>query len=1045
MANWTKEQTDAINKEGSNIIVSAGAGSGKTAVLSERVIRKLKQGVNINELLLLTFTKAAAKEMKERIRSKIKKDSRLINQLDLIDSAYITTFDSFALSVVKRYHYLLNLSPEIKVADESLIKLEKEKILNDIFERKYELRDKLFEKLIGDFCIKDDKDIRKYILSIGNKLDLKSDKKKYLKNYLNVMFDEKKIEEDIDNFERLLIEIIDEINKMLQKLYFICDSEYFYTLKDGLSSLLEAKKYDEIVNNINVSVPMLPRGSSNEAKSIKSRLNNSLKELESLCKYKNRAEIKEEIFSTYDYVKCIIEILLELDEKVFNFKFQNDMFEFNDIATLAIRVVKENNDVKEELKNSFNEIMIDEYQDTNDLQEEFISLISNNNIYMVGDIKQSIYRFRNANPYIFKNKYDSYCKNIGGIKIDLIKNFRSRKEVLNNINIIFNVIMDDMLGGAEYKKSHQMIFGNTLYDSSGNTNENNDLEIYNYEYDKHSDFNKEEIEAFIVANDIKKKVDSKYKVYDKDEGVIRSAIYNDFVILMDRSSNFILYKKIFEYMGIPLTIYKDEKITEDVVLTILKNVLMLIQKVHDKQFDTEFRYLFSSVARSPLFELSDKKIFAYFKNNNFKDSEIYIKCSNLSSKLDNKSIKEFIKIVIDEFDFYNNLIKIGNINSNIIKLDYILNMVDNFSSIGYTIREFIEYLNDIIEKEYDIKFNQNKETNNSVKIMTIHKSKGLEYHICYYTGLYSPFNIKDLNDRFMFDNKYGIISPLFNEGISSTIYKDLLKNNYINEEISEKIRLFYVALTRSKEKMIMVLPLEEIDIPNQKESGVLEDNYRIKYRSFKDIIISIREYLEDYIVNINVEDLNLTKDYNKVKKTNYLDYINKTDRKLDVKEINVETNERVEKTFSKEQKSLITKIERENMDLGLKLHYAFEIVDFKNPDIEKLNIDDFSKSKVDKLLNNELLKNIKDADIYKEYEFMYEEDNKLYHGIIDLMLVYENHIDIIDYKLKNITDENYINQLNGYKKYIEIKTGKKVNTYLYSILDEKIIDLDNVK
>ena len=166
MPNWTKEQSDAINKDGTNIIVSAGAGSGKTAVLSERVLRKLKEGVNVNELLILTFTKAAAKEMKERIRKKIKKEPSLSSQLELIDSAYITTFDSYSLSVLKKYHYLLNLPKNIGITDSTLVQIKKEEILDNIFEELYEEKNEKFEEFISTFCTKDDKEIRNYLLNI---------------------------------------------------------------------------------------------------------------------------------------------------------------------------------------------------------------------------------------------------------------------------------------------------------------------------------------------------------------------------------------------------------------------------------------------------------------------------------------------------------------------------------------------------------------------------------------------------------------------------------------------------------------------------------------------------------------------------------------------------------------------------------------------------------------------------------------------------------------------------------------------------------------
>ena len=1038
MPRWTDEQLSAINEEGKNIIVSAGAGSGKTAVLSERVLRKLKQGINVNELLILTFTNAAAKEMKERIRKKIKSDETLTKQLNLIDSAYITTFDSFALSTVKKYHYLLNLSPSISIIDASLVRLEKEKILDNIFDKKYEINDEKFEKLIGDFCIKDDKDIKNYILSINDKLDLKSDKRNYLQNYLNITFDESKINEDVIKFEFLLKEKINEIEDLLEELSFLLDGEYFYKLKDSISKLLESNSYDEILNNINVDIPKLPKGSEDEVKVLKESISNIIKDLKKLCKYQNKQEIKTQILSTYDYVKCIIEIILQLDEKIMDYKFKNNMFEFNDIALLSIKLLKENEDIRLEMKNYFNEIMIDEYQDTNDIQEEFISLISNNNVYMVGDIKQSIYRFRNANPYIFKNKYDNYQNNNGGMKIDLNKNFRSRKEVLDNINIMFEIIMDNTLGGAEYKQSHKMIFGNTSYDEKGNTNQDNNLEIYNYEYDRKGLFSKDEIEAFIIANDIKSKIESKYQIFDKDEMIIKDASYNDFVILMDKSTNFTLYKKIFEFVGVPLTIHKDEKITEDMLLSIIKNLLLLLIRIHDKKFDTEFKYLFTSISRSPLIELDDNEIFNCFKQDNFKDNDLYNKCLELSKNIDNMSIKEFIKLIIDRFNLYENIIKIGNVKSNIIKLDYILNLTDNFSSIGYTIEDFADYLSQIIEKEYDIKFNENKDDSNSVKIMTIHKSKGLEYHICYYSGLSSSFNISDLNDRFIYDNKYGIITPSFDEGIDTSIYKELLKNDYIKEEISEKIRLFYVALTRAKEKMILVCDLDEENNYTKKENGVINDSYRIKYRSFKDMMLSTKQLFNKYIKNIDIEKLNITKDYNLIKTNNYLEYINKTNEKIIINEIHIDNNNLEDKTFSKKEYNLIDKKTKENMKLGTDMHYLFEIVDFKNPKLENLKINDYLKSKISKFLSNDLFKNLQDAEIYKEYEFMFEKNNILFHGIIDLMIVYNDRVDIIDYKLKNITDENYINQLNGYKDYIENKLNKKVNIYLYSIISETI-------
>ena len=176
----------------------------------------------------------------------------------------------------------------------------------------------------------------------------------------------------------------------------------------------------------------------------------------------NLEEIEESLLISKESIKIIIEILKRYYKEINEYKKDNDLYEFTDIELMAINLVKSNFEIKEELKNSFYEICIDEYQDTNDLQEEFIKLISNNNLYMVGDIKQSIYRFRNANPSIFKDKYDNYSLNNGGIKIDLLNNFRSRCEVINSINEIFSHIMDDDIGKANYKLDHEMIASNKV-------------------------------------------------------------------------------------------------------------------------------------------------------------------------------------------------------------------------------------------------------------------------------------------------------------------------------------------------------------------------------------------------------------------------------------------------------------------------------------------------------------------------------------------------------------------------------------------------------
>ena len=1033
---WTDEQWNAIYDKGHNIIVSAGAGSGKTAVLSERVIENLKSGMSIKEVLLLTFTKAASLEMKTRIRNKIKKNPSLSKELSLIDEAYITTFDSFALSIVKKYHYILNISPNVSIIDGSLIRIKKKEILTNIFDKYYENRNEKFLKLISDFCIKDDKEIFESILSIYSKIDLKYNKNEYLDNYINEYFNIDRINNDIKDYEKLLMSKFEELDYLIEDMSYYIDSDYITNLRLSVSNLMSSKTYDEIVSNLSIEIPRLPKGSTDEVKEKKELINDVIKNIKSLCTYKNREEIMSSILSTKDYKEVIIDILKDFDEYVMAYKYENDIYEFTDIANLAIKLVKENVSVKEELKSSFKEIMIDEYQDTNDLQEILINLISNNNVYMVGDIKQSIYRFRNANPDIFKEKYNKYSNHIGGEKIDLNKNFRSREEVLNNINLLFNKVMDESIGGADYIKSHQMIFGNKSYIKKGKTLQNYDFELYSYMYDKKSEYSKEEIEAFIIAKDILSKVKGNYQIFDKDTSVLRNAEYSDFVILMDRTTNFDLYKKIFLYLGIPLELYKDETMNEDTDIIVLNNLIKFTIKLDTGVYDKELEYLFTSVMRSFLCESPDEEIFDTIKNKTILTSPLANKVRKI--KLNNKSSYEIINDLINEFDFYNKLITIGNESASSVKLNSILSNAKTTSSIGYDINSFSEYLDNVIKEKIDIKYTIHSGVSNSVKIMTIHKSKGLEFPICYFSGLYKPFNISDIKEKFTYSNKYGIITPYFDEGVAETIYKHLLKNDYLKEEISEKIRLFYVALTRAKEKMILVMPYEEI--VNGKESDLVSSVVRSKYKSLLDIVSSTLVSLTKYVTVIDYNKSGITKDYSLLIKKDFKSGIEKSTEVLNVNELLVENETLIDKHYSKENNKLITSDVKKNMKFGKYVHEVLEYFDLKKKDYSYIK-DEFIKNKIISFSNLPLFDNVSEANIFHEYEFVYTLNNTKYHGVIDLMLEYPSHIDIIDYKLSDVTDINYISQLNGYKEYISSITKKTVNVYLYSIINEKISSL----
>ena len=1006
---FTREQQLAIDLDNSNIIVSAGAGSGKTAVLTERVIRKLKQGVDIDHLLVLTFTNEAASEMKSRIRDSITKNN-LTKQLDLLDSAYITTFDSYALSLVKKYNYLINVSDNLKIIDSNIITIYKNKILDNIFEDMY--GDIKFNKLIDDFCLKDDISIKKFITLVSNKLDLLVDKDSYITNYFTNFYHEDRLKEDLNNYNLIIKDKIKELIIIYNEFIDYINDDLINKLDEYFKPLNNGTNYNDYVLFVSKEKPRFTKVDENGLR-IKEELNNKIDEIKDMLRFKDENDIINSLKKTEDYVKVVLDIVIKLDKEVAKYKEKYQIYEFNDISHMAIKIVKENISVREELKEYFNEIMIDEYQDTSSIQEEFIHYIANNNVYMVGDIKQSIYRFRNANPYIFQEKYNKYGKHNGGIKIDLIKNFRSRKETLFNINEIFNLIMDDEIGNANYLKEHNMVYGNTLYDLE-DTKVNNSLEIYNYEYDKEDEYTKEEKELFIVSEDINNKIKNKYQVFDKKTGKLRDIKYSDICIITDRNKYLSTYRKILEYHAIPSVIYMDEELTQDMVVLVIKNLIDLVWHAKNKNYDNKFRYVFASVARSFLFSIDDNMIYHILNDKDYFNNEIIKLCDEIDI---NKPIINIINDIINTFNVYEKLINLSDIEANIIKISNLIDIASSTSSLNYSIPDFINYLDEAINNDLSVKYSLNTSSGDAVKIMNIHKSKGLEFSLCYFTGMHNKFTIKDISSKYLISEKYGIIMPYKEDDeLKDTITREIYTDNFFKEEVSEKLRLFYVALTRCREKMIIVTSLSK---ENNGYNYLVPYIKRIKYRSFLDILNSV-SVIDKYIVN---KSANYTHDYLKIKLKD-INQCNST-KIIDNRRINLNYELLENKHFSKVQNKLITSEESRKMEYGTKIHEIFEYSDFFNLDNE------YVKKLVNLLPNNFI-------NVYHEYEFSYQEGDKKYFGVIDLIIEYESELYIIDYKLKNIDDSEYQKQLSGYKKYVESISDKLVKTYLYSIIDNEL-------
>lgn len=1030
MTKWTEEQMLAIVKGNTNIIVSAGAGSGKTAVLTQRVITNLKKGMHINELLILTFTNNAAMEMKTRIKKAILEDDEIKNEAKLTDSADITTFDAYVLSLVKKYHYLLNLDSDITLIDSSIIKKKKKDFIEEIFEELFTQKNEKFIKFVTDFGTKNARQTKKTILNLDYSFDLITKKEDYLNNYIESYYNKNNLDNLFHQFENTLLKRVESIKNLLLNLSFEVDSDYYDKIYKTLEPLLKSSNYQEIRSNLDFKLSPL-RNASDKAKYYKEQISKIIKDLKSLTEFHEQV-LKDDLLKTKEYAEVIIEILLKLTQKVNAYKFEYQVFEFNDISKFALEILDKNEDIRNELKNYYKEIMIDEYQDTSDVQEQFIKYIENNNVYMVGDIKQSIYRFRNANPDIFKIKYDAYKEGNNGFNIDLNKNFRSRGEVLDSINQIFNHIMDDNIGNANYIKEHQLIFGNNTFIEEGNNNYNNNLEIYNYLPDPN--FTKEEMEAFIIANDIKKKVTSNYEVFDK---TLRPCKYSDFCILIDRTTAFDTYKKIFDFLNVPINIYKDDNIMISDETSLINNIIKFIINIKNNKFNETSRFCFASIARSYLYQLDDQTIYDTISQNKINESEIYEIAYNISKNLDSLSNEEIIKKIIYDYKFYDKMIIAGNLNYRSIILDNLINKFKELNKVNMTIYEVNDYLDSLINDEESIKIPALLNKNDSVTITNIHKSKGLEYKICYFPSLHKEFNLMDLNNRIIFNTKFGLILPNYDNGFKSTFVNFLNKETYIKDEISERIRLFYVALTRAKEKMIMVTNLIQNDNCTTDENGIIDYLTRINYRSYKDILESVYPYIHKYIENIDLPEINIGYKYSQ---KNNINIDTEDSHKIIVNEKEYISELINEEHYSKSENKLITPTEVSNMEYGTHMHYILENTDFKNPDYSLLTNEE--QEIIQGLLNNQIMSNIKDANIYHEYEFIYENNKQIKTGIIDLMLEYPGHIDIIDYKLKNTNDPAYLKQLNGYKEYIENKNNKPTYIYLYSLLNKELIDLN---
>ena len=410
------------------------------------------------------------------------------------------------------------------------------------------------------------------------------------------------------------------------------------------------------------------------------------------------------------------------------------------------------------------------------------------------------------------------------------------------------------------------------------------IDYYNIKEKYGITYSNAEIEAFVIANDIKKKIENKFQIFNfkKESEGLRDAKYSDFCILMPVTTSFDVYKRIFEYLGIPVTILKNESLVNGDEILTLKNLCLFIKSIYKNEFDnnsvnTKHQYL--SIARSFLIEESDQKCFDIINDNKINETEIYVKASKIASKLDVISITEFIDMLMEEFDFVFKYNKQGGIQKMLVESEYLHKLSNALSKANMDIEGFVAYLNDVIENKIKIEVTSddyNPELN-AVKMMGMHKSKGLEFQVCYLASNYSCYNEKDNKDRFVFNNDLGLISPIFKYGVKNTFLKDVYNHVTKTEGRAEKIRLFYVGATRAKEKLIIVDSIDQ----GKLSEGFDNDYSILKVNSFSKLLHGMYYKMSDRIIKLNKSDIKLTKDYYNVKDNMIL---NKEYKKLEVDE-----------------------------------------------------------------------------------------------------------------------------------------------------------------
>ena len=1133
---WTEEQLQAIHEKGSNILVAAAAGSGKTAVLVERIINKIiNEQIDIDRLLVVTFTNAAAAEMRERILEAIYKkleenpeNENLQRQITLLNKASICTIDSFCLDVVRNHFYELeNISPNFRIADTTEMELLKQEVLEDIFEEKYENQDEDFAQLINTYTsYRDDTPLKELILKIYTFIQSNPFPNKWLDEKIE-MFNIQDLEQDFSKhpwgeilLKEVKEELVDDINTLKEQEQNLVKNpeleKYSQTISDDIDKLEMLKadldswnKAYTIYNNLTFATwprQKIDSEIKDQAKLVRDDIKKKLsKKLNKIFIYDSK-DANQDISDMYPVLVKLKNLIFIFEEEFTKRKRNKNIVDFHDIEHLALEILIRQTDGKAEptevaksYREKFLEIAIDEYQDSNMVQEYILTAISNgNNIFMVGDVKQSIYKFRQAVPELFLSKYKSYKlkkqkEDNDSLKIQLFKNFRSRENVLDFTNLIFQDIMSENLGEIDYTEEEYLNLGANYENSTQKLeteiniidlkekeeNPTNGTTMGTQETEGDEDVGETveervediQVEARFVANKIKSLIESHFQVFDKKTGGYRDIKYKDIVILLrSTKTNAPIFEEEIMNLGMPVFSESSQEYLDSIEIQTIMSLLKIIDNpIQDIPLVTVLRSHIGNFTDDELVEirLADKYDNFYTAMQKAKinvDDKLKLKIDTFLNNLE-KWRKEKEYLALDEFIWklysdthyytYVGLMPNGDLRQANLKM--LFERAKQYETASFKgLYNFIQFIEKLHIGSNDLGAAKLiGENDDVIRIMSIHKSKGLEFPIVFLSATGKQFNLMDLNQNILLHQELGIGVKYIDyerQVQYDTLTKEAIRNKILTETLSEEMRILYVALTRAKEKLYI--------------TGLKKD--------YEKEIENMQKQVGRYHKTNNKINYILVKKYKKYLDWILLVYLYEKENNKDTYKLNVWSKQELLKSFAKPEEEIINikeqieskKIEKttiKELDSILKYNYTYQlattiptmtsVTKIKQMQNENDNIDSKKESKIKAESEIKLLAKTEEQTenslTFAKPEFLREDKNEeitpaqkgtLVHMCMQRLnekktyTIEDIKILIEDLVKKEIITENEAKSINPYKVFEftksaiweSLKTAKKV-------------------